>query len=293
MAYPDATHLPFNSTLIQDVFRPGPPDHDNPHIPGFWLVMQNDHLVLAEGQSGFSLPFGAAPAPGPWLLPPVSIGTWEGRPLRVGRLAPEVAIPQPYCPVPTDYRTSRLDDRLLTLSGLARQILHWRDRSQICPSCGGLPRTIPGSWGVCCPQCSREYYPRIHPAVIVLITRGDEFLLVRKPEWPVGFYGLVAGFVEFGESLEECAVREIKEETGLAVTDLRYLCSQSWPFPSQLMAGFSARYVGGDIQVDNDELEEAAWFRADRLPPALPSRISIARHILENYAPGFGKTLVR
>ena len=122
----------------------------------------------------------------------------------------------------------------------------------------------------------------------MLVTRGAEFLLVRKPGWPAGQYGLVAGYVEFGESLEECVAREVLEETGIAVAGVRYLCSQNWPFPSQIMAGFSAACAGGDIRVDTTELEDAAWFRADRMPPLLPPRASIARYIIDRHAPGLG-----
>ena len=125
--------------------------------------------------------------------------------------------------------------RLLSLAGLARQILHWRDRSRICPACGGNPLGIAGTYGVRCQACGREYFPRIHPAIIVLVHRDDEFLLVRKAYWPKGQYGLVAGYVEFAESLEECVIREVHEETGIVVAEPRYLCSQNWPYPSQLM----------------------------------------------------------
>lgn len=285
MAYPQAIHLPFNQAVLHDAFTIGTPDRDPADQPGYWLVLRAGELVVREENGAVSLPYGPFPIPGPWAVAPVFVGTWLGRPLRAARLEPEAALPEPFVPIPASYRRS-LDDRMLTLAGVARQILHWRDRSRICPACGGRPREIPGSWGARCPACAREYYPRLHPAIIVLITRGDEFLLVRKPEWPAGQYGLVAGYVEFAESLEECVVREVAEETGLAVTDIRYLCSQNWPFPSQIMAGFSACYAGGEIVVDRRELSDVGWFSADRLPPLLPPSPSIARHLIEHYAPG-------
>lgn len=286
MRNPDVVHLPFNRALIEHDFAPATPGDDPSDEPGHWLILREGTLVVREDDDNLSLPFGPAPIPGPWTVSPTFLGRWQGAPLRAARLIPEAAIPEPYRTVPSSYRARRLDDRMLTLAGLARQVLHWRDRSRVCPACGGAPAGIVGSFGMRCTSCAREYYPRIHPAIIVLITRGDEFLLVRKPDWPAGQYGLVAGYVEFAESFEECVSREVLEETGLRVTDIRYLESQNWPFPSQIMAGFTAAYAGGDILLDGLELEDAAWFRADRLPPVLPPRSSIARRLIERYAPG-------
>jgi NAD+ diphosphatase len=120
----------------------------------------------------------------------------------------------------------------------------------------------------------------------VLVRRGEEFLLARKPEWPAGRYSLVAGFVDFGESLEECVHREVGEEVGVTVTNVRYVGSQNWPFPSQLMAGFVADYAGGVVRADHMEIEDARWFCREDLPESLPMRRSIARWIIDRYALG-------
>ena len=286
MRQPDPTHLPFSLAALGSDFVPATPDHDQPATPGHWLILRENGLVLCR--ASHTLPDGILPVPGPFAVPPVLVGFWQGRPLRAARLEPEAALPTGLTVVRASYRSQELDDRLLTLAGLARQVLHWRDRSRICPACGGSPGEIAGSFGARCPSCTREYYPRIHPAVIVLITRGDEYLLVRKADWPAGQYGLVAGYVEFCETLEECVVREVLEETGLAVNDVRYLASQSWPFPSQLMAAFTAAWAGGELVLDTAELEDAAWFSARRRPPVLPPRASIARHLLDRFAPDLG-----
>ena len=139
-----------------------------------------------------------------------------------------------------------------------------------------------GSWGRFCSSCGYEHFPAIHPCSIVLVRRDDQFLLVRKKEWAAGRYGLVAGFLDMGESLEECAIREVREETGIEICNIRYVGSQNWPFPAQLMAGFVADYADGDICADPHELEDARWFPADALPN-LPTRRSIARWIIENF----------
>lgn len=287
MPYPEITHLPFTRAALGETFVPGPPDAERRGEPGFWLLLRGNDLLtirLADGRP--DLPFGPAPVPAVWEVPPVCIGTLAGKPLRAARLPAEAVIPEGMLPMPAGIRRTDLDDRLLSLAGMARQILHWRERSRICPACGGRPLGIPATYGVRCPACGREYFPHVHPAIIVLVRRGDEFLLVRKPYWPQGQYGLVAGYVEFGETLEECVLREVLEETSIRVEDPRYLVSQAWPYPSQIMTGFTAEYVGGTIAVDTTELEHADWFRADRLPPSLSPRGSTARYIIDTYALG-------
>lgn len=285
MPYPELVQLAYNRDVIANDYVFGTPDQDSPDTPGFWLALRGGELLVRETPDGLELPFGPQPFSGPHSVAPVSVGTWRGHPLRAVRLEPEAAIPAPCIGVSASYRSEVLGDALLTLSGLARQVLHWRDRSRICPACGGVPHEIPGSFGARCSSCAREYFPRIHPAVIVLIQRGEECLMVRKPDWPAGQYGLVAGFVEFAESFEECVVREVAEETGLSITDLRYVGSQNWPFPSQIMAGFVATYAGGELVVDTSELEDAAWFSPSSPPPCLPPRSSIARRLLDRHAP--------
>ncbi|WP_300159359.1 NAD(+) diphosphatase [Solidesulfovibrio sp.] len=287
MPYPDAVNLAFNRAVIEPDFAFSTPDRDRPDEPGYWLVLRENDLLVRQAPDGdgFCLPYGRGPLGGPYAVTPVFIGTWLGRPLRTARLVPEAGSAPGLAAVPAGYRSTLLDEKLLSLAGIARQVLHWRDRSRICPACGGAPREIAGSFGARCPTCAREYYPRLHPAVIVLIRRGEEYLLTRKPGWPAGQYGMVAGFVEFAESFEECVVREVAEETGLAVTDIRYVGSQNWPFPSQIMAGFTARWAGGELVVDTTELESAAWFSVKNPPLVLPPPTSIARFIVDRCAP--------
>ena len=139
---------------------------------------------------------------------------------------------------------------------------------------------LPGEWGKRCVACATQHFPQVSPCAIVLVHRPGEVLLTRKPEWAPNRYSLVAGFVEFGECLEEAAAREVREETGVNVGSVRYVGSQCWPFPSQLMCGFVAEYTGGKVTVDTRELADARWFALDALPD-LPPRRSIARYILD------------
>ena len=137
--------------------------------------------------------------------------------------------------------------------------------------------------GQALPALPLRAHPHLHPAVIILVRDGERVLLARKAEWAPGRYALVAGFVDNGESLEGAVAREVKEEVGVDVKDIRYVGSQNWPFPSQIMLGFVATYAGGEVRVDRAELEDARWFPCDQLPNR-PSRHSIAGFILSNYA---------
>lgn len=282
MPYPESVNLPFNGALIRDSLKPASPGAADPGGDGYWIMILRNALVVSN-TSAASLPEGQLP---PWAIPatpPVYIGTWVDHPLRVMRLDDGVALPAPFTAEPFNAVTDRLDDRVLTLGGLGQQILFWQRQSACCPRCGTATVSIEGTWGKKCIQCSAEHYPHIHPCVIVLVRRGDEFLLARKPEWPPGRFSLVAGFLDFGESLEECVQREVREEVGVEVTNIRYVGSQNWPFPSQLMAGFVADYSGGTLQVDMNEIEEARWFSAESLPDSLPGKRSIARYIIDRF----------
>jgi NAD+ diphosphatase len=140
----------------------------------------------------------------------------------------------------------------------------------------------PGERAKRCPACGLLSFPRLSPAIIVLVERDDRVLLARGVNFPEGMYSTLAGFVEPGESLEEAVHREIGEEVGVALTDLRYFGSQPWPFPHSLMIGFTARYAGGEIVLDDREIADAAWFTADRMP-RVPQKLSIARRLIDSY----------
>ena len=160
--------------------------------------------------------------------------------------------------------------------------MRWQKNSAYCANCGGSCDWNGDGWGRRCDSCQRHHFPHIHPCVIVLIRRGDELLLVRKANWVPGRYSLVAGFVDSGECLEDAVRREVREETGVEVDNIRYIGSQGWPFPSQIMAGFVADYVGGEVKIQLSELEDGGWFHVDHLP-RLPSRRSIARYLIDTY----------
>jgi NAD+ diphosphatase len=147
----------------------------------------------------------------------------------------------------------------------ARGILNWHRRHGFCPSCGKPTKPRDGGHVRLCEAEDLKHFPRTDPAVMVLVTRGDRCVLARQPAWPRGFYAAIAGFVEPGESVEDAALREVKEELGLDVSGLSYLRSQPWPFPASLMLGYTAEASSDVLQVDHDELEDARWFTRDEL----------------------------
>ena len=173
-------------------------------------------------------------------------------------------------------------DELFAQAGLARQLLHWRLTHRFCGACGSPLVRHAAERAMHCPSCDLSFYPRINPVVITLISRGDQILLAHKAAGAVPFWSLVAGFVEANESLEHAVQREIAEEVGVRVKNVRYHSSQPWPFPNNLMLGFTAEYEGGEIRPDGEEIAEAGWFGRDSLPP-LPSRFSIARRMIDAF----------
>ena len=282
---PLSVYLPFNRDVLGAAFSPAKSGGAPPEPRGRWLLVQDQGLIVGGDAGAPEVPQGPLPDGFAGVVrDPFWLGTWEGSPVWTAPLAPDVTLPgdlrrETLVPM----RGTKLPDALLSLGGMAMQALWWESTSGHCPRCGEATARIAGEWGKRCPRCKYEHYPHLHPAVITLVRDGDRCLLARKREWAPGRYALVAGFVDNGESLEGCVAREVKEEVGVDVTDIQYVGSQNWPFPSQLMVGFVARYAGGDVRVDTEELEDAQWFPRDKLPLS-PSRHSIAGYIIEHYA---------
>lgn len=183
----------------------------------------------------------------------------------------------------------RLGDKLFALAGRGVQIVDWDRTHRYCGACGGPTEPSAAERSRRCEACDVIAFPRLAPAVIVCVERGDEILLARSPHFPPGFYSVPAGFVEPGESVEEAVAREIWEETGVDVDDVRYFGSQPWPFPHSLMLGFTARWRSGDVRIDPTELEDAAFFRYDEMPQWFRGRISIAGWLIEDFLRRHGR----
>jgi NAD+ diphosphatase len=169
----------------------------------------------------------------------------------------------------------------------ARGMLNWHRTHHFCSSCGRETKPREGGHVRLCENEDLKHFPRTDSAVMVLVANGDRCVLARQPMWPKGMVSVVAGFVEPGESMEDAVVREVKEELGLDVTDLRYFRSQAWPFPASIMIGFSAKSNSDVLTVDHEELEEARWYSREELknPSGFwyPPPYSLAHHLIQEF----------
>ncbi len=176
----------------------------------------------------------------------------------------------------------RVEPSVFYLAGRAQQVVEWHKSHQFCGRCADKMEDHPEDRAKLCPSCGLVSYPRLAPSIIVLVTRGEEMLLARNANWPTGMYSTLAGFVEPGESIEQTVHREVEEEVGLNVRNLRYLGSQSWPFPNSLMLGFHADYAGGEIVCQEGEISDAQWFACDDLPN-VPPITAISRWLIDAF----------
>jgi len=175
----------------------------------------------------------------------------------------------------------KLPERLYLKAGKCQELTYWDANTRFCGKCGA-PLEMHTDISKKCPQCGKEVWPQLATAIIVLVSKGDEVVLVHAKNFKGNFFGLVAGFVETGETLEEAVAREVKEETNLAIKNIKYYASQPWPYPCGLMIGFYADYESGDIRLQQSELQTGGWFNKDCLPQ-IPEKLSIARRLIDHW----------
>lgn len=162
-------------------------------------------------------------------------------------------------------------------------IITWDKNHQFCGRCGEITAHRAGSFERACTNCGLLFYPRISPSIVVLIHRGNEILMARSPHFTPGAYGLIAGFVEAGENAEDAVHREVKEEVGITIKNLRYFGSQPWPFPDSLMFGYFAEYDAGELVMDRTELEDAGWYHFDKLPGRPSLNFVMSARLLDHF----------
>jgi NAD+ diphosphatase len=246
-----------------------------------WFLFRDD-LLLVRGDG--KVPVARSPDElGNGVVFRREIGALEGRGCWAAEASPDFEAPEEM-----EFRALRslfsgMDEGLFRMAGRAKQIVGWNATHRFCGRCGGETAPVSGELARRCARCGMLHYPRLSPAVIVLVRDGNRVLLARSPGFPAGMYSVLAGFVEPGESIEEAVEREVREEVGIQVTGVRYFGSQPWPFPNSLMIGFTAEYAGGEIEVDPTEIEDAGWYDAGEFPP-LPPRVSIARAMIDDFA---------
>ncbi|MEW6186842.1 MAG: NAD(+) diphosphatase [Thermodesulfobacteriota bacterium] len=247
----------------------------------WWFILSGFKLLMADTEQGETIPLLTdARSLGLEILEETFLGTLEGRPCFAALIARPPAPPPSMAFLDLRRLDEQLDEEWIHLAFRAFHLLDWSQKTRFCKKCGSELIIQKTERAKKCPECGHQSFPRISPAVIVLIERGDECLLARSPRFQDGFYSVLAGFAEPGETLEATVRREILEETGIEVKDIRYFGSQPWPFPDSLMIGFTCQYASGEIKVDETEILDAHWFRYDQLPK-IPGRISIARRLID------------
>ena len=198
----------------------------------------------------------------------------------IGALVPQDTVaPTGYAFTPIPAYFFSHDEQENTRAARMKGYAGWLDSTRFCPACGHPLRLHAVENALECPECGRLHFPRVEPCIITLISRGDEILLLRNVRDTKGIYACLAGFVEVGETLEQALRREVREETGLEVQNIRYAGSQGWPFPDQLMLAFYADYKSGEIVIQESEIADARWFRREALPP-MPAPGSIAWRLI-------------
>jgi NAD+ diphosphatase len=256
-----------------------PPEGKNESA--WWLLFFKGSLLVHLEPDGPMLPFIRQPEDlGYQALEQIYLGRFNEDHCYGALLADPGQIPEGMGFQDIRFLYGRLSSDFFPIAFRALHLLDWSQKNRFCGRCGGPMKTQSGFSAKECSDCGNVAFPKISPAVIVLVEREDQVLLARSPRFKDSFYSVLAGFVEPGETLEEVVVREVREETGIEVKDLHYFGSQPWPFPDSLMIGFTARYAGGEIRVDGNEILEARWFPFDQLP-RIPGKISIARALID------------
>lgn len=250
----------------------------------YWFVFISNALVLEHDGDSYHVPCSVEP-PLPmkeWTprqeLPPI-----DGKPCMAYSIdTPAADDMQGLVTIGLRESWNVLPRHFYNAAGKASELLYWDSNTRYCGVCGG-PMKRETIISKRCSHCGKEVWPQVSPAIIVRIRKGDDILLVHAKNFRRSeMYGLVAGFVETGETLEDCVVREVEEEVGLKITNIRYFGSQAWPYPSGIMIGFTADYVSGNVHLQEEELSSARWFNRNHLPP-IPDKMSIARNLIDDY----------
>jgi NAD+ diphosphatase len=255
---------------------------EEPPAEALWFAVREREVLILEGEPTGIPRLGGLHAVGLDVEVSHYLGALGDVHCYAARVVAEAQAPEGMSFVELRPALLSLEEELAGVTGLAYQIVDWDRTHRFCGRCGTPTEDAPGERAKRCPACDLHAWPRVSPAVIVAVTRGDEILLARGRRFVDPIYSVLAGFVDPGESLEQAVAREIHEEVGVEVEDVRYFGSQPWPFPHSLMVGFTARWARGEIEIDPEEIVDAAWFRFDALP-TVPPRLSIARKLIDDF----------
>ena len=250
----------------------------------YWVIYQNDCLLLLKENNQFLSSIESILVDFENSYKINEINSCE---YYCTELAQDIALPSTIHALPLKTALALLSDTDYGIAVKAYSVIQWEKNHQFCGCCGSRTLSQMNRFERSCSACKLSFFPRISPSIIVLIKKGDRLLMARGPHHPSGVYGLIAGFVEVGETLEAAVHREVMEEVGLKIKNLVYAGSQPWPFPHSLMMAFTADYESGDITINKDEIEQAGWYRYDQLPGLPSTKISIASKLIDDFISDF------
>jgi len=251
----------------------------------YWLLFNDNNLLLKETNNSYEIParedIEALADIKLSLAAAQYIGSFDNNAYYAANISTQ-NIPQCFLFKNIRQVLATLASDQFALVLRAFHILTWIEKNKYCGCCGAALNISKNELTLNCSSCHNIIYPRISPAIIVAVTKDNKLLLARAKNFKTTMYSVLAGFVEPGETLEECISRELNEEVGIEVTNIRYFGSQAWPFPDSLMIAFTAQWAKGDIIIDNNEIIEAGWFSANQLPK-IPEPISISRQLIDSF----------
>lgn len=248
--------------------------------PIFWFIVQQNEFLLLNNSLPNEVDIASLST---HFIRRFQLGTFQGNEYLCAELPQDLEVNEEFNVVPIRQALSLFSPEQFGIGVKAYSVINWDKNHQFCGRCG-LPTNHHGkNFERICSSCNMSFFPRISPSIIVLIHNKDRLVMARSPHFLPGVYGLIAGFVEIGESLEEAVHREVKEEVGLEIKNLNYFGSQPWPFPDSLMVAFTAEYAAGEIKIDQDEIEEAGWYNYNNLPGRPSTAISIGSLLLDSF----------
>lgn len=249
----------------------------------YWFIFCKTDIILEKRGDTYTIPYAEEPPvpTRPWTHIMDITPTEDGTEVKAFKIDKAITNDPRYemCGLRASFY--KLSTELYLKAGKCQELLYWDQNTIFCGVCGS-PMKMHTEISKRCTNCGKEVWPQLATAIIVLVHRGNEVLLVHARNFKTNFYGLVAGFVETGETLEEATHREVLEETGIEIKNLQYFGSQPWPYPCGLMVGFFAEYDGGSLQLQRSELSKGNWFHKDSLP-TIPEPLSIARMMLDHW----------
>jgi NAD+ diphosphatase len=248
----------------------------------YWFIIRGHTLLVAMHNNAPEIPcLTNAPTLAAEPIRTMHIGTFMAKPCYAIDIPEDLPAPEGMSFSELRPLIGSLSDELFSLAGRAFQLIHWDRTCRFCIQCATPLMEKSSECAKQCPACGYVCYPPIAPAVIVAVVHDRKILLAHGNRFRPGLFSVLAGFVEAGETLEACVHREIREEVGIEVTDIKYFGSMSWPFPNSLMVGFTCRYASGEIVADKVEIAEADWYSPDELPETLPAKGTLSRKLID------------